>query len=42
MLASAHGTGHEGAEKTLHRFRADFHTSGTRSIVCEFMCAYIT
>jgi hypothetical protein len=26
LLASAHSASHEGTEKMLHRFRADFHT----------------
>jgi hypothetical protein len=30
LLAHAHGCGHEGTEKTLHRLRADFQVS-TRS-----------
>jgi hypothetical protein len=33
LLASAHSAGHEGTEKKLHRFRADFHTKAARGIV---------
>jgi hypothetical protein len=32
-LQHAHGTGHEGAEKTLNLFRADFHVPGDRMVV---------
>jgi hypothetical protein len=32
-LQHAHGTGHEGTEKTLNLFRADFHVPGHRMVV---------
>jgi hypothetical protein len=31
ILDNAHGVGHEGTEKTLHRLRADFHVSRARA-----------
>jgi hypothetical protein len=34
ILDNAHGAGHEGTEKTLHRVRADFHIPGARALVC--------
>jgi hypothetical protein len=33
MLHSAHGVGHEGIAKTLHRLWADFHMSGARTAI---------
>jgi hypothetical protein len=39
ILDSAHGTGHEGVEKTLHRLRVDFHLPGSRRLVQEFVRA---
>jgi hypothetical protein len=33
LLAHAHGAGHEGAEKTMHRFRSDFYTLSERDTV---------
>jgi hypothetical protein len=40
ILESAHDVGHEGAEKTLHRLRANFHLSGARAGVglCQVVC----
>lgn len=37
ILTAAHGTGHEGVQKTLHRLRADFHVSGARTLVQDFV-----
>jgi hypothetical protein len=39
ILVHAHGVGHEGTEKTLHRLRADFHIPGARGLVREFVHA---
>jgi hypothetical protein len=39
ILDNAHGAGHEGTEKTLHRVRADFHILGAQALVCEFVRA---
>jgi hypothetical protein len=33
VLAAAHGTGHEGAERTLHHLRADFYILGACTMV---------
>jgi hypothetical protein len=41
ILTSAHGVGHEGTQKTLHRLRADFFVPGARTIVQEFVRAYV-
>jgi hypothetical protein len=37
VLAEAHGTGHEGAEKTLCRLRASFYTPAAARLVKEFI-----
>ncbi|WVZ78347.1 hypothetical protein U9M48_026076 [Paspalum notatum var. saurae] len=37
VLAHVHGTGHEGIQKTLHRFRADFTTPGDRRLITEYV-----
>jgi hypothetical protein len=37
-LATAHGAGHEGLTKTLHRLCTDFHVPGVRALVAEFVC----
>jgi hypothetical protein len=42
LLATAHGTGHEGTQKTLHRLRADFFILGARTIVRNFVCGCVT
>jgi hypothetical protein len=42
ILESAHGIGHEGAEKTLHRLRVDFHIPGARKAVRDFVRACAT
>jgi hypothetical protein len=42
ILESVHGIGHEGAEKTLHRLRADFHLPGARKAVLDFVKACAT
>jgi hypothetical protein len=39
ILDNAHGVGHEGTEKTLHRVRTDFHIPGARALVHEFVRA---
>jgi hypothetical protein len=36
-LASAHRTSHKGVERTLHRFRVDFHVPGSRTIVQDYV-----
>ena len=36
-LQLAHGAGHEGVQKTLHRLRADFHIPGDRSFVQDWV-----
>jgi hypothetical protein len=41
LLASAHGAGHEGAQKTLHRLHANF-IPGTRSLIQDFIRACAT
>jgi hypothetical protein len=33
ILCHAHGTGHEGTEKTWHRLRLDFHVPNVRTVV---------
>jgi hypothetical protein len=38
-LTAAHGAGHEGIAKTLHRLHVDFHVSGSHAIVSEFVRA---
>jgi hypothetical protein len=37
ILENMHGVGHEGAEKTLHQLRADFHLPGARALVLDFV-----
>ncbi|WVZ68636.1 hypothetical protein U9M48_017555 [Paspalum notatum var. saurae] len=37
LLAAAHEMGHEGAEKTLHRFRASFYSRRAHRLVREFV-----
>lgn len=39
VLSLAHGSGHEGVHKTLHRLRADFHIPHTRAMVQIFVQA---
>lgn len=39
ILKLAHGTGHEGVQKTLHRLRANFHVPNAHSLVQEFVRA---
>jgi hypothetical protein len=36
-LQLAHGAGHEGVQKTLHRLRADFYIPGDRSLVQDWV-----
>ena len=36
-LRLAHGTGHEGVQKTLHRLRSDFYIPGDRSLVQDWV-----
>jgi hypothetical protein len=42
LLAHAHGCGHEGTEKTLHRLRADFHVPGACALVRDFVLTCTT
>jgi hypothetical protein len=42
LLATMHGAGHEGTQKTLHRLRADFFITGARTIVRDFVCGCVT
>jgi hypothetical protein len=42
LLTSAHGHGHEGTEKTLHRLRTDFFVPGARGAVRDFVRSCIT
>jgi hypothetical protein len=42
LLDHAHGMGHEGAEKTLNRFRADFYSPGIWALLRDFVHAFIT
>jgi hypothetical protein len=42
ILEIAHGTGHEGTQKTLHRLQADFFLPGARTIVQDFVRACAT
>jgi hypothetical protein len=37
LLATAHGAGHEGTQKTLHRLREDFFVPSARTIVRDFV-----
>jgi hypothetical protein len=37
LLATAHGTRHEGTQKTLHRLRADFFVPSVRTTVRDFV-----
>jgi hypothetical protein len=37
VIASAHGTSHEGVQKTLHRLRADFFVLAVRSAIQDFV-----
>uniref|UniRef100_A0A0A9CM28 Integrase catalytic domain-containing protein n=1 Tax=Arundo donax TaxID=35708 RepID=A0A0A9CM28_ARUDO len=39
VLTLAHGLGHEGVQKTLHRLRADFYIVGARRLVSDFVRA---
>jgi hypothetical protein len=41
LLANAHGTGHEGIQKTLHHLRADFQILGAREVVRDFVQACV-
>jgi hypothetical protein len=36
-LQLAHGTGHEGTQKTLHRLRAEFYIHGDRALVADWV-----
>jgi hypothetical protein len=42
ILVSTHDVGHEGTEKTLHRFRRDFHTPRARAIIKDLVRHCIT
>ncbi|WVZ53447.1 hypothetical protein U9M48_004387 [Paspalum notatum var. saurae] len=42
ILAATHDTGHERAEKTLHRFRRDFHMPSARAIIQDMVHHCIT
>jgi len=37
LLATAHGVGHEGAQKTLHRLRASFYNPSAAKLVREYV-----
>jgi len=37
LFAKAHGTAHEGVQKTLHRLRADFYIPGDKGIIQQFV-----
>ena len=37
LLEFAHGMGHEGIQKTLHRLRSDFYIQGDRQLVLYFV-----
>ncbi|WVZ94363.1 hypothetical protein U9M48_040262 [Paspalum notatum var. saurae] len=37
VLAATHDVGHDGAEKTLHRFHQDFHTPRARAIIQDMV-----
>ena len=37
LLDLAHGMGHEGIQKTLHRLRSYFHIPGDRRLVMDFV-----
>jgi hypothetical protein len=37
ILTAAHGAGHEGTEKALHRLRADFHIPDARTVVHDWV-----
>jgi len=37
LLEFAHGMGHEGIQKTLHRLRSDFYIPGDRRLVFDFV-----
>jgi hypothetical protein len=39
IITSAHRSGHEGVQKTLHRFRIDFFVSVARSAIQDFVRA---
>jgi hypothetical protein len=41
VLESVHDVGHEGSKKTLHRLRVDFHISGARTAVQNYVRACI-
>lgn len=38
LLEFAHGMGHEGIQKVLHRLGSDFHIPGDRRLVLNFVC----
>jgi hypothetical protein len=42
LLATAHGAGHEGTQKTLHRLRADFFVPGAQTIIWNFVRGCVT
>jgi hypothetical protein len=42
ILTAAHGMGHEGVEKMLHRLRRDFFVPGARATVKERVRSYMT
>jgi hypothetical protein len=42
ILRHAHGTGHEGTEKTWHRLRLDFHVPNARAVVHNFVRSCLT
>jgi hypothetical protein len=37
LVQQAHGMGHEGIQKTLHRFRADFFTPQAKNVMSDFV-----
>jgi len=42
ILATAHGAGHEGVQKTLHRLRASFYNANANRLVREFILGCAT
>jgi hypothetical protein len=42
LLATAHGAGHEGTQKTLQRLRTNFFVPGARTIVRNFVHGCVT
>jgi hypothetical protein len=42
ILTAAHGMGHEGIQKTLHRLRGDFHVPNAQKLVQEYIRACAT